>query len=528
MKVTRTCESEEAVATESEDERGIVGKGDSFVLDCADWLCHALLSTHEMGKFSLLATVLNGKEIPPFGRLHTRLLATWLWHNVLEQLDLSSNYPANYALRKRPHFAELEKKLEEVKDAFLKDEANEWHTTTSTASSPNAVANNPSGRRLKRPPFHGSKIFNKDFRYVLFLTRAQQKLSELLNELQNADDGMVNRIIKAFKKEWGDLDQQFDDCLAHLTPTKRSRYLLLHLPSTDGEQVRKSSAVDRILDILMDPSHPLSYKFLRKKIQVLLRSWSDAVLTKPVFVQLDYRPDSNACRFSRPGESIPKSGPASPTGQGQGPAQRVEAECEATWTDHPTDDDDKTLPIPDRRDGGAPMSDNVLGAERRRRKRMEKSGKHRAASSTGNLPNKQCLSPNSGKSTPAWRGGRFLSPDRQNGYDGKRRRVHTADESRPCVRRNSNQRHQGLRTSRSAPQKKPIDVDMLDIIDLWRDSDDESTSSLSSDDSLNPKQVKSAYFTPKKLKRESSAILSPVVVEILDEIQKDWEDSDSD
>lgn len=534
---------------------------DAFFLDCAEWWCHALLSSHDGRKFDRLDPLLKAVAFPTRGRAATRLLALALWHTTLEQLTLAgSGYvDGNLDTKKsvlgllRPNFVKLEEQLDIVKVAFLKDDANEWYKFSNSPSSLRTTRH-PSRQELKRPPFHGYDMFNKNYRYIVFLIRVQQKFSNLLQALRAEETSnnvsherriaRTRSVMDSFRIEWDALIQEFDDCFSDQSELERSKHDLSDWPWKSSAPLNEVS--EQIMNLATKNSNPFSFFFLRQKLQGLLQTWCDAVLSKPIFVQLGYRPDGDFRRSicSREShlqrqQSSPmatnasrkmKTRPDNPPGK-DAATHNIEIEYEHSCVDHRDSSDrskDKgrsTLPVPSlphERDALPSVSSSKKRHRPHDKWPEETNGHFRISSTRRRSPGRRRRKLKNPNVTPRRRDGRLLPTGPDNGkYIRDERHIVTSDNTEPNEGQIGTIERPHSRTSKSDSKSK--DPALAEIVDLWEDSDDDSS------DLDKGRIVKSEYCAPKKVKIESSPPFSPEAFEIVNEARKGWDDSsDSD
>jgi hypothetical protein len=228
--------------------------------DCVEWWCHALLQQFSDDMIENLESLLKGKDLPISGRFYTRLRAAAFWQDILDLAD--------------DNWSSIIEKLEALHATFLQADANALMLLEIRAS---AQASSPShDDETKNWP-----IFQKDYKDALRLLMVHEQFGkfERLLKVSNESTEDLEAIVARFETELkGMFDGQVPEELVSF----------LKVPDEEDHHVLTAAWHDQLHAMLQNDEHEFSRASLVSKLQELVQSWCDQILTAPKLVRLGY------------------------------------------------------------------------------------------------------------------------------------------------------------------------------------------------------------------------------------------------
>ena len=240
--------------------------------DCAEWWCHIMLHAKDELLFDQLDPLLEQiGAIPSRGRLATRFQALAFWQDVLQ------------STRPDGDFQKLRDKLKRLHSEFLEPDANLWPSTSPSSDC-------PSKDNERTKPLKELKMFTRDYDEILLLLQVHEQLSEFQRLLKwsSKSNNDLERIVDVYKQE---ITRVFEEAKQSV-PKELISFVLEDLyqngKGDSNNHFLTQQLQTHIQDVLDKDSSAYSYLSLQTRIQTLLQSWCQRVLTTPRLVRLGY------------------------------------------------------------------------------------------------------------------------------------------------------------------------------------------------------------------------------------------------
>lgn len=242
---------------EEEEEAPDLPFSNKMLWDSIEWWCHALLQQGSVDMIENLESLLRDNSLPTRGRLFTRLRAVAFWQDILIDEDTWDS---------------IREKLQGLRYSFLLANANALMLPDSATQE----SSSPSHDETENWP-----IFQQDYEDAVRLLKVHEQFGkfERLLKVSNESDEDLESIAARFHTELKDLfhGQVPEELLS-----------FLKVPDGEDHHVLKAVWLDQLHTMLEDDKQVFSRASLVSKLQQLVQSWCNQILTAPKLVRLGY------------------------------------------------------------------------------------------------------------------------------------------------------------------------------------------------------------------------------------------------